>query len=102
MKSQKLWFLYLIECSNGSIYTGITIDLVARYKAHQAGTGARYTRAYPPVKLLGFEVHPDRSSASKAEYRIKQLTAAEKRQIALTNMEAFASVQQNGLSHPQK
>lgn len=82
MSVQKPWFLYLIECADGSIYTGIAIDVEARYAAHKAGTGARYTRAHPPARLLGYEAHPDRSSASKAEYRIKQLTAAEKRLLA--------------------
>lgn len=76
------WFLYLIECADGSIYTGITTDVAARYAAHAGGKGARYTRAHPPARLLGWEAHPDRSTASKAEYRIKRLTAAAKRAYA--------------------
>ena len=76
------WFVYLIECSDGSIYTGIAIDVLVRYAAHANGKGARYTRAHPPAKLLGFIEYPDRSSASKAEYRIKQLKAVEKRLFA--------------------
>lgn len=76
------WFLYLIECADGSIYTGITTDVAARYAAHASGKGARYTRAHPPARLLGWEAHPDRSTASKAEYRIKRLTAAAKRAYA--------------------
>lgn len=82
MSTSKPWFLYLIECADGSIYTGITVDVAARYEAHCKGTGARYTRSHVPVKLLGFEAHPDRSSASKAECRIKKLSPAEKRQLA--------------------
>lgn len=82
MKAAKPWFLYLIECVDGSIYTGITIDIAARYAAHAQGKGARYTRAHPPLRLLGYESHPDRSSASKAEYRIKKLSATEKRKYA--------------------
>ncbi len=81
--NSKPWFLYLIECEDGSIYTGITVDVAARYEAHCQGTGARYTRSHKPRRLLGQEIHPDRSSASKAEYRIKQLTAAEKRLYAI-------------------
>ena len=84
MKAAKPWYLYLIECIDGSIYTGITVDLDARYAAHKDGSGARYTRSHPPARLLGFEPHPDRSSASKAEYRIKRLTAPEKRCYAAT------------------
>lgn len=72
------WFVYLIECRDGSLYTGITTDVAARYAAHAAGKGARYTRSHPPLRLLGSEVHPDRSAAAKAEYRIKQLTPTEK------------------------
>jgi putative endonuclease len=73
------WTLYLIECRDGSIYTGIAIDVAARYAAHAAGKGARYTRAHPPARLLATVEYPDHSSALKAEYRIKQLTAAAKR-----------------------
>ncbi len=79
MTESKPWFLYLIECCDGSIYTGITVDVAARYAAHCAGKGARYTRSHTPSRLLGIECHPDRSTASKAEYRIKQLSAAKKR-----------------------
>ena len=67
------WFLYLIECLDGSIYTGIALDVATRYAAHASGKGARYTRAHPPARLLATLAYPDRSSASKAEYRIKQL-----------------------------
>ena len=75
------WHLYLIECLDGSIYTGIAIDVAARYAAHTKGQGARYTRAHPPARLLGSVEYPDRSTASKAEYQIKQLKAAEKRRF---------------------
>ena len=75
------WFLYLIECADGSIYTGIARDVAARYAAHACGKGARYTRSHPPVRLLTTQAFPDRSSALKAEYRVKQLTAADKRAL---------------------
>ena len=73
------WFVYLIECRGGSVYTGITTDVERRYAQHVAGTGARYTRAWPPVRLLGVRAFPDRSSASKAEYAVKQLPPDHKR-----------------------
>jgi putative endonuclease len=82
MNESRPWFLYLIECADGSIYTGIAVDVAARYAAHCEGTGARYTRSHPPLRLLGYEAHPDRSSASKAEYRVKKLSPAEKRKFA--------------------
>ena len=75
------WYVYLIECRGGSIYTGIAIDVAARYAAHVAGKGARYTRAHPPKRLLAAFEYPDRSAASTAEYRIKQLTARGKRAL---------------------
>ena len=78
------WYLYLIECTDGSIYTGIAVDVTARYAAHCKGTGARYTRSHPPLRLLGFASFPDRSTASRAEYQVKKLSAIAKRQFAGT------------------
>ncbi|WP_076593609.1 GIY-YIG nuclease family protein [Herminiimonas arsenitoxidans] len=77
------WFLYLLECKNGSIYTGIAVDVAARYGAHAKGKGARYTRSHPPRRLLAIVEYPDRSTASKAEYAMKRLSAAEKRSFCL-------------------
>lgn len=76
------WFLYLIECVDGSIYTGITVDVDARYAAHVSGKGARYTRAHPPARLLASCEYPDRSSALKAELRVKRLKPEAKRRLA--------------------
>jgi len=76
------WFVYLLECEDGSIYTGVAIDVGARYAAHAAGRGARYTRSHPPLRLLASVEFGDRSSALKAEYRIKQLSARAKRDYA--------------------
>lgn len=76
------WYLYVIECADGSLYTGIAIDPVARFWQHAAGMGAKYTRSHVPVKLLMAEPHPDKSSALKAEYAFKQLPAAQKRRMA--------------------
>ncbi|WP_305805289.1 GIY-YIG nuclease family protein [Stenotrophomonas sp. YIM B06876] len=72
------WCLYLLECRNGSYYTGITNDLPARFLAHSQGRGARYTRANPPVRILAFRPYPDRASASRAEWQLKQLPRARK------------------------
>lgn len=75
------WFLYLIECADGSIYTGITVDVAARYAAHASGKGARYTRSHPPRRLLAVVPYPDRSAAARAEYAMKQLPARAKRAL---------------------
>jgi putative endonuclease len=82
MPVSREWFVYLIECVDGSIYTGIAVDVQARFDAHCAGKGARYTRAHPPLRLLASVANPDRSSALQLEYRIKQLTSAAKRAYA--------------------
>lgn len=82
----KCWYLYLLECTDGSIYTGITVDVDKRFAAHAAGKGARYTRSHAPKRLLASFEYPDRSTASKAEYAMKQLTAAQKRGIVKTAM----------------
>jgi putative endonuclease len=77
----KPWYVYLIECEDGSLYTGVAVDVDKRFAQHAAGKGARYTRSHPPRRLLARFEHPDRSSALKAEYAIKQLSAAEKRAL---------------------
>ena len=75
----KTWSLYLIECRDGSLYTGISTNVDARFTAHFQGKGARYTKAHPPLRLLGTICYPNRSSALKAEYAVKQLSPQEKR-----------------------
>lgn len=76
------WFVYLIECVDGSVYTGIAVNVARRYAEHQAGKGARYTRSRPPVRLLGVRDYPDRSTASRAEAAIKRLSPSAKRALA--------------------
>ncbi len=72
------WYLYLLECRNGSFYAGISTDVAARFQAHLAGKGARYTRANPPVKVLAMRAYPDRAAASKAEWALKRQPRARK------------------------
>ncbi|WP_423379582.1 GIY-YIG nuclease family protein [Burkholderia sp. LMG 32019] len=76
------WFLYLIECADDSVYTGITTDVAARFDEHASGKGARYTRSRKPRTVLASFPLPDRSIASRAEYWVKRLTAAQKRELA--------------------
>ncbi|MCF8471094.1 MAG: GIY-YIG nuclease family protein [Parvibaculum sp.] len=75
------WWLYILECAGGRLYTGITVDLEARYKAHSTGRGAKFTRSYPPERIVLVKNFPSRSEASKAEYAIKKLPAAGKRKM---------------------
>lgn len=72
------WFVYIVRCRDGSLYTGATNHLARRVEAHSAGKGARYTRSRRPVSLVWSRRKRDKSSALKEEYRIKQLTRLEK------------------------
>ena len=73
------WYLYILECAGGRLYTGITLDLEARYKAHASGKGARFTRSYPPERIVFPRRFASRSEALKAEHAIKKMPAAGKR-----------------------
>jgi putative endonuclease len=73
--------VYLILCRDNAIYTGIALDVAARYAQHLAGTGARYTRANPPRRLLARLACPNQSMAGRLEAAIKRLPAAEKRKL---------------------
>ncbi len=72
------FFCYILECSDGTFYTGWTTDPPRREKQHNAGTGARYTRMRRPVKMVYVEEQLDRSSAMKREIQIKQMAHARK------------------------
>jgi len=70
--------VYILECNDGSLYTGITTDVENRLKVHNSGKGAKYTKPRLPVRLRISWQHDTRSSALKEEYRIKQLSRKEK------------------------
>ena len=72
------WTVYMLRCADGSLYTGIAKDAAARLAPHNAGLGAKYTRARRPVSLIWSEAAACRSSASKREHAIKQLKRSEK------------------------
>lgn len=76
------WYLYMLECRDGALYTGISTDVMRRYAAHCAGKGARYTRLNPPQRIVLVHPFADKSQALKAEYAVKRLSAAIKRQLA--------------------
>jgi predicted GIY-YIG superfamily endonuclease len=67
------WFVYIVRCADGSLYTGITKDVARRCQQHNAGTASRYTRSRRPVILIYQEVHPSQSSALKREVAIKAM-----------------------------
>lgn len=74
--------VYILQCSDRTLYTGITNDMEKRIKAHSSGKGAKYTRRRLPVKLLYKEEHPDKSAALKRELEIKRLSRKEKIELA--------------------
>jgi putative endonuclease len=79
MEEEKEWWVYIVACSDESLYTGITTDRKRRIAEHNnSKKGAKYTRNRRPVDLVYSEMHPDRSTASKREYEIKKLSRAEK------------------------
>lgn len=80
--SQPYWYLYLLECQDGSIYTGIALDVHARFKQHQLGKGARYTRSHRPLRLLAVAEFTSRALAQRAEYQLKRYSAQKKRLVA--------------------
>jgi putative endonuclease len=82
-KAARGWCLYLLACENGSLYAGITNDLKARYEAHVNGRGARYTRSFPPIELVGSIDYPNKSEAARAEWLIRTLRADQKREFIL-------------------
>lgn len=71
-------FVYILECADGSLYTGYTTDLSRRVKTHAAGKGAKYTRSRLPCRLVYSEECASAHEAMHREYEIKQLTRAEK------------------------
>ena len=75
------WRVYIIECSDGSLYTGITNDLDRRITAHNDGRGAKYTKSRRPVRLRYSEPAADRKNASQREYAIKSLRKAKKMRL---------------------
>lgn len=74
----KPWFVYLVRCSDNSLYTGISTDVEQRIKVHNSGKGARYTKSRRPVVLIKFFECLTKSEALKLEYKIKQLSREEK------------------------
>ena len=75
------WWVYILECRDGTLYTGCTDDISRRLAAHNAGSGAKYTRGRTPVLLRYCEEQPDRSAALRREAAIKRLTRKEKQML---------------------
>jgi putative endonuclease len=73
-----MYLLYILECENGSLYTGITTDIKRRFKEHTSGSGGHYTRSQKVLRVAYTEPHPNRPSALKREAEIKSWPRAKK------------------------
>ncbi len=79
------FYCYILECADGTYYTGWTTDPARRARQHNSGRGARYTKTRRPVKLVYIEPQPDRSTAQKREIKIKKLPRAHKEALIINS-----------------
>lgn len=82
-------YTYIVECSDGTLYTGWTNNLEQRITVHNQGKGAKYTRSRLPVTLKYYEVFEKKEEAMRREYQIKQMKRREKEQLIRSSMEKF-------------
>ncbi|UWG98126.1 GIY-YIG nuclease family protein [Dehalobacter sp. DCM] len=76
-----MFYVYIVECKDGTLYTGWTVDIADRLQKHNQGKGAKYTRSRYPVVLKYLEQAASKSEACQREYRIKQLSREQKNQL---------------------
>lgn len=74
-------YTYIVRCSDGTLYTGWTNHLDRRIKAHNSGSGAKYTKTRTPVELVYYEEYEEKREAMRREYEIKQMTRKEKERL---------------------
>ena len=84
------WYLYMLRCGDGTLYTGITTDVQRRLAAHRRGTGAKYTRGRGPLELVYQERLPDHGQALRRELAVKAMTRQEK--LALLGQQEKSSL----------
>jgi putative endonuclease len=107
LKRKDSWSLYIVECADGSYYTGIAKDVQKRIETHNSGKGSKYTATHAPVKLLFQEAQRDYSAALRREYQIKRLPKNRKIRFAagepLPRPRKKAKMSfQRGKKHPRK
>jgi len=81
MTGDQSWYLYVVECADGTLYTGISTDVARRFKEHNAGRGARYTAARRPVTLRASWHFQDRRGAMLAETSLKRRSRKSKKRL---------------------
>lgn len=82
-ESESEWFIYMIRCRGGQLYTGISTDVERRFSEHQAGKGAKFLRGKGPLNLVFSAPAGDRSTALKLELKVKQMVKHEKEALIL-------------------
>lgn len=87
------WTVYILECADSSLYTGITTDLARRIAEHEVGKGARYTHGRRPFRLVHQELHINRAEASKREIIIKAMTRTRKLALIQGNVNDNPSIE---------
>ncbi|MFQ6124405.1 MAG: GIY-YIG nuclease family protein [Candidatus Heimdallarchaeota archaeon] len=85
-RSKKQYFTYILQCQDGSYYTGHTTNIDRRVQEHNSGIGGRYTRNRLPVKLVHIERHQTRKEAIQRELEIKKLSRSDKRKLIITHV----------------
>ena len=86
-KDCDIWYVYMVRCNDGTLYTGITNNLDKRVEAHNSGKdGARYTRSRRPVKLVYSEQVESKSAAAKLEYQFKRLPRSKKKELVKSSV----------------
>jgi len=81
MAEEEIYYIYILRCRDGSLYTGWTNDLAKRIEAHNKGQGAKYTKGRGPVELIYHEEYSNKSEALKREYAIKRFSRAQKLEL---------------------
>ncbi|MFH1282430.1 MAG: GIY-YIG nuclease family protein [bacterium] len=89
LKPNPTWYVYIAECNNKTLYTGITTDLSRREKTHKQGKGGYYTRSFGVSRILHTEEHPTRSAAQQREYQIKGWSRKKKFALINNDMEGL-------------
>ena len=89
----KTWYTYIVQCADGTYYTGITTELLRRLNEHNnTSRGAKYTKTRRPVELVFYSEYPSRSEAQREEWRIKKLSRVEKGLLIIANLHTMEKI----------
>ena len=94
-----MYSLYVLRCGDGSLYTGIAVDVRRRFIEHATGRGARYTRGRGPLAIVARARCSDRSAAQRAEYAFKRLTRARKEELLARGFRRFVTLAARPRAH---